>query len=1338
MSPLRTLLDSAVVNRLGWTLVHFLWEGLAVAVVLGLVLALLRKRSAGTRYLVALGGMVALAALPAVTFLLVPPPKQAAGPTPPGGNAKSVAKLLPLASGKGSDTAASRMVVLPPPPTSLSGPTAPTVRRGSATPQAAAAEPARPWRERLGESVRAGVEWFSPVLPWLVVGWGLGAVLCSVWNLGGWVAVRRLRVRAVLAVAGDVERVVARLAGRMGVWRAVRVLQSAVIDSPIVIGALKPVILVPVGILTGLSPRELESILAHELAHVRRHDYLVNLMQGVIETLLFYHPAVWWISRRVRVEREHCCDDEAVRATGDRAVYVGALAAVAESAGGALGGPRLAPAATGGVLLARVRRVLGLPDADAGRAPRWLAGLVALVLCVVATGTVVTRAQEKPPKDPFADAPKLAAIEFEVVDPRNSQPMPDVELSVRETGGPRVFATDDAGKAHIEYKPNAKYLQITAKKEGFVPTSVTWRNDGGAKDPIPGEYMLKLEPATTIGGIVTDEAGKPIEGVDVSLIIDRKGDTYATRERAGIYDKVFKTNKEGKWVCDQAPQEFNDPWIKLSHPDYVSDEMYGTTPKPPLAKLRDMTGVMVMKKGVELIGRVVDKDGKPIKGADVAQGRDRFGSSYPSVKTAVDGTFKFPQTRPGNEVVLTIKSKGMAPELKSFVLPPQGMKDLEIKLEPGHTLKGRVVDEKGNPVPKVMLAVDTWRGNRSLMHRQNTDDQGRFEWKEAPADEMQIDFLKQGYMDMRRHKLVASDQEVTVTLLPVLKVTGTVVDDATGQPVPAFRVIQGTDWGQGQAIYWDLRGQRIDGRDGKFQLDVSYPQPGHAVRIDAEGYAPAPSRVFKSDEKSVALEFRLKKAEMIVGTLKMPDGKPVVGAEVVICAGQNGAYIRNGAIDRSGEALTVKSDANGQFRILPQLGKYALAVLHAGGYAEVMGSEFEKTRQIMVQPWGRIEGTARVGSKAKAGEALNVSRQDPVFMQSDSPRIYHDIQTTTDDQGRFVFERVPAGPATVAMQVKLSPNMTGYSQSTFVEVKAGETVRVELGGKGRPVVGKVSIPEALKGKVNWAMSNTSMAPQVNFPQPKLPDDWAKMTNEARQTFYDAWRKTPEGQAAEKMQREMKWYAVRIEGDNTFRVDDVLAGKYQLSVSVQDPNSENRWGGEMIAQGGLNFVVPEMPGGRSDEVLDVGTLELKPMVRLKVGDRAPALKVKTLDGKDLSLEEFKGKHVIVDFWATWCGPCVQELPKLKEAYAAYAKDERVVFISLSLDQNTETAKLFVEKNDMPWRQGFLGEWSKTTVPGEWGVQGIPACFLLGPDGKIVAKNLSGDSVKAALAAALPAK
>lgn len=165
-------------------------------------------------------------------------------------------------------------------------------------------------------------------------------------------------------------------------------------------------------------------------------------------------------------------------------------------------------------------------------------------------------------------------------------------------------------------------------------------------------------------------------------------------------------------------------------------------------KLRDQTGIMVMKKGIRVAGRVLDNQGKPIAGAHVYQGGDRFGSNYPETKTNADGDFKFAHCRPNAELVLTVTAKGCAPDQKSLTLDKE-LKDIEFHLEPGHVIKGRVVDSAGKPVPNVMIATDTWRGHRALMVRIDTDSKGHFEWKEAPADEVLTDFLKQGFMDHR-------------------------------------------------------------------------------------------------------------------------------------------------------------------------------------------------------------------------------------------------------------------------------------------------------------------------------------------------------------------------------------------------------------------------------------------------------------------------------------------------------------------------------------------------------------------------------------------------------------
>jgi beta-lactamase regulating signal transducer with metallopeptidase domain len=319
------LLHPAWVARVGWVLVHFVWQGALLAGVWALLRWFLLRRAAGARYLAACGVLFLMAVAPVVTWVRLGPAVDSAGPrtaraeTPPTGAQAMVDRFdWPFGSA-----------------VSLPG--------------------ASIWATNLERG-----------MGWLVACWALGVGGLSIRLLRGWRIVDRLGRSAVTPPEAAWRHRLEELRGRLRVSRPVQLLQSAWVEVPTVAGWLRPVILLPASSLAGLSPGQLELVLAHELAHIRRWDDWVNLGQVLLETLLFYHPGVWWVSRCIREEREFCCDDLAVEACGDRLAYAEALTALEILRGE---WPALLMAATGGSLLHRVRRVLGLPGRQEGYRP---------------------------------------------------------------------------------------------------------------------------------------------------------------------------------------------------------------------------------------------------------------------------------------------------------------------------------------------------------------------------------------------------------------------------------------------------------------------------------------------------------------------------------------------------------------------------------------------------------------------------------------------------------------------------------------------------------------------------------------------------------------------------------------------------------------------------------------------------------------------------------------------------------------------------------------------------------------------------------------------------------
>jgi len=305
MTTIAHLVETPLAKALGWTVFHSLWEGALAALLL--LAGLLVIRSPRARYTCACTAMLGVLAAFVLTFIIC---------VNEGERGTNATLSLPR-------------VALDNLPQS----------------------PVTPARFR-----------FADVPPWLAPIWMAGVLLFQLRGAAAWIFAERLRRRGICSAPGLWLQRLDQLRARLEVSKPVALLETCLSDVPAVVGYLRPVILIPAGLLAGMPASHLEAVLMHELAHIRRFDYLANLLQTVVESFLFYHPAAWWMAGVIRAEREKCCDDLVVAASGNAHDYAAALTAL-EQARWTTNEAILA--ATGGNLMKRIHRLLYRPKTSA-------------------------------------------------------------------------------------------------------------------------------------------------------------------------------------------------------------------------------------------------------------------------------------------------------------------------------------------------------------------------------------------------------------------------------------------------------------------------------------------------------------------------------------------------------------------------------------------------------------------------------------------------------------------------------------------------------------------------------------------------------------------------------------------------------------------------------------------------------------------------------------------------------------------------------------------------------------------------------------------------------------
>lgn len=448
-------LSPVTMRLLALALLHFLWQGAALAALACMVMTFCRN--AATRYAVGVGALVLMFAAPVSTFLVFHTQEPATPPVISTG----------ISYESGSIFVATNFV------------------SAKLTP---IHEESAPW-----------------YLLWFVEAWFAGVVLLSLRSAGGFLLVERLRRKETIPITDELLKVCLSLQRRMGLTRLVRYCESLHLDAPAVAGWLRPVVLLPVSAMTGLTSEQLEAVIAHELAHIQRFDAFVNLFQVAVETLLFYHPAVWWLGKRIRAEREHCCDDAAVALCGNPVTYAHALTRMAESKAA----PQLAMAANRSPLVERIARLLGANTAgETFRGANLSGGVLCLSAALLAgsafLGSVhnahaqmaaLTHA-EALPKDTYSVRPPYLADE-----PETAMVDAPIEADVASTLEP---SPAPAPAAHQDKAPS--------------PTPAPQAAPGGQKQ----SYIDSLKEAGLNGLTIDELISLKVQGVTAEYVKSMK------------------------------------------------------------------------------------------------------------------------------------------------------------------------------------------------------------------------------------------------------------------------------------------------------------------------------------------------------------------------------------------------------------------------------------------------------------------------------------------------------------------------------------------------------------------------------------------------------------------------------------------------------------------------------------------------------------------------------------------------------------------------------------------------------------------------------------------------
>jgi beta-lactamase regulating signal transducer with metallopeptidase domain/thiol-disulfide isomerase/thioredoxin len=1167
------------------------------------------------------------------------------------------------------------------------------------------------------------------------------------------------RVRRSSSPLGDdsLRRLLEQICRGLGVGQTPSVVSSRLALAPFAAGLGRPVIVLPAHVVGAVSRDEMRDVLIHEVAHLLRHDHVMVVFQELARALYWPIVPIHGLARALTLAREELCDNY-VLGERDAVSYGETLLHLAQ-----LTLDASAPRASVGILHwkgeleSRVGGLLDLRRSTMTKSSRSLACFVTLLFlsagAIIAATRFVAAGVEAVPGSQAASVavppqPASRSMLVRVVGP-DGRPMKGVQVhrsvwtKVPSKAPNFRGATDETGQVRLTVPENIRIFRVWARAKGYVPLFAHWEEEDNPETSLPAEFTFRLERGTVIAGLIRDQDGKPVAGATVEVQLERGGkrdgsvgpDMWLAEGSPTTHDgTAVITDKEGRWTLDNVPPGDDvKVLLSLTHPDFISDAQWGNLQKEQgieMPALRAQTASITMRGGLVAQGTVTDPTGKPVVGAVVVRGDHPYwewGSQ--EVRTDERGAYRMPPL-PRGETRITVVAQGWMPDSRKVALEP-GLAAVDIRLQPGKLLRARFVDRSGAPVPGAGVMIDAWRGSESLYNHRHpnvldtnipvqADDKGFYEWTWAPGDAVTYRFSKDGYAD-EKIDLIADGREQTVTMHGIRRISGTVTDAVTGKPVAGLTAMPVIEFRPGFMSV--ERHQKKEFPGATYSIEGDRTDGGYRVRVEAPGYRSTMSAGVRPGESDPTFDFRLEPAPPARGRVVEVGGRPVEGAAVFVVTPSQSVTMgldQENALPWHQKLLT---DGQGRFSFPAQFEPYTVIATHSSGYAEATFKRDQEPGDLSLKAWARVEG--RLTQAGRPVPLVWVSFDPISINRLDLPRVQSSYAAETDKDGRFVFARVPPVKAQVKAQLSVwKDSPLTSSRAVPLDLQPGDRVELNLSGAGTTVTGRVVLTGVPPDAVDLHKSLNFLLHKVSGIEP--PPDVRSIGFQVKGGWNDAWTSTAEGQA---FLQTLHYDFVTLDKDGRFRVEGLAAGDYEFALRLYEPPKE---GGCLVSPIGsqtVRFRLIEGPGPAP--ALDLGNMRVKAMPGPRPGDVVPDFTVTSISGETVKLTDLRGRYVLLDFWATWCGPCVADLSTVQRLHEKFGTDRSLAILGLNLDDDHESARQFAQERKLRWTQGSLGKRPDDDILARYAIGNVPAYFLIAPDGKLVFSGSSAAEVEDAV-------